>query len=152
MARNANRDRDSVQKDVDELVDAHWLVLKEYRTIRGHAFYEYCIRSDRPFTDDEVAKIGRVVVLPDKASPETVAESAVIDQEPVELDAAPITPDDHESVSSVTTAPLARTPEQAPELCACGCGRTAEATFADGLRYCLGCRMNTPGVSRVATA
>lgn len=77
MAQRTGCTRGRVQSALNTALKSRYLARKEYRTTRGHAYYEYWVRTDRPFTAEELASINVTVYLPDVAESPSVAPESL---------------------------------------------------------------------------
>lgn len=82
----------SANRALNQAIASGYVARKEYRTTRGHAYYEYWVRTDRPFTADELADIRETVYLPD-SPPEAEESLANTDATDSPADAAESQPD-----------------------------------------------------------
>lgn len=101
MSQRLGCTRGRVQSALNAALASEYLARKEYRTSRGHAFYEYWVRTDRPFTARELTDINATVYLQDKASvaPETSGHTDAIESP---TDTAESQPDAIAAPSTVT--------------------------------------------------
>lgn len=76
IAANAGCSWRSANRVLHQALESGYLARTEYRTSRGHAYFEYFVRTDRPFTDEEQAQINVVVTLPEKAAETSADESS----------------------------------------------------------------------------
>lgn len=85
MAQRIGCTRGRVQSALNAALSSRYLARKEYRTQRGHAYYEYWVRTDRPFTDEELAEIHVKVYLPDSAvSPSETSDDTDTTDTPID--------------------------------------------------------------------
>lgn len=93
LANNLKIRHETVRKYLRELTASGWLAISEYKTANGkRAYEEYHVHAARRFTDDEMTRYNRTVILPPVAEvcDDTAHPCATTPHTPVRSDRTPL--------------------------------------------------------------